>query len=101
MTGKLYTSIVENAEIKRGLFPPPGSNTLTKDGGGKAKAYFHAMLAREVFGGEGCEYKKAFDAAKTKAEKDGWATKIKNKLTKYVAFLLHFIFSLNSVFTST
>ncbi|KLO08241.1 hypothetical protein SCHPADRAFT_944633 [Schizopora paradoxa] len=80
LTWKLYTAIIENEDIKRGLFPPPGSNASTKDGGGKAKIEFQAMLAGEVFGGENCEHKAAFEAAKTKAEKEAWVTKIKNKL---------------------
>lgn len=84
LTGKLYAAIIENEDIKRGLFPPPGSNASTKDGGGKAKTDFHAMLAQEVFGEEGCEHKNAFEAARTPKEKEVWISKIKNKLAKSV-----------------
>ena len=82
LTWKLYTTIIENADLKKGLFPSPGGNASTKDGGGKSKAEFHAMLAAEVFGAEDSPFKAQFYRAKTKAEKEVWTRRIKNRLHK-------------------
>ncbi|KAH8115354.1 hypothetical protein DFH11DRAFT_1877111 [Phellopilus nigrolimitatus] len=81
-TWTLIAAILENELIKKGLFPPPGANASTKNGGGKVKTDFHFMLAHEVFGAEGCVYADAFLRAKTKKEKDVWARKIKNRMKR-------------------
>lgn len=87
MTWKLHTAITDNESIKRGLFPPPGANASTKDGGGKNKGDHYMAIAKELFGQKESPYKAAFDvamASSLKAEKEVWSTKVKNKINKWV-----------------
>ncbi|KAM5539999.1 hypothetical protein V8D89_006331 [Ganoderma adspersum] len=80
LTWALITRINENAKIKRGLYPPPGPNPSTANGGGKPKSDFHAELARALFENH-AKYGTQFEQAKSDPAKlSKWAGKIKNRM---------------------
>ncbi|KAG6838280.1 hypothetical protein C0991_000562, partial [Blastosporella zonata] len=102
----LLTTITESALYKNGLFPPPGSNPLTKNGGGLTKVEFQWMVAQDLFS-KYDEFEDALALAiiavkpenqKTRAGKTlagkyqgQWADKIKNCLTKMRKITLNVI----------
>ncbi len=78
LTCALITCINENVMIKRGLYPPPGPNPSTANGGGKPKSDFHAALAYALFKDHE-KYGAQFAEAKgDPAKLSKWAGKIKN-----------------------
>ncbi|KAH9903892.1 uncharacterized protein BXZ73DRAFT_111354 [Epithele typhae] len=81
LSHRLITSVIENKEIKNGLYPEPGPNPSMKNGGGKRKTEFHAKLATIVFADD-LEYGAAFNA-EVKADPKNivkWGLKVKNRL---------------------
>ncbi|KAJ7192712.1 hypothetical protein GGX14DRAFT_406094 [Mycena pura] len=80
LSQELLTQILENGDIKRVLFPPPGSNASTAKGGGKTKTASHWKLCLMVFG-DSPKYKAALKAAaKVPKDRIAYANKIKNRL---------------------
>lgn len=49
LSKQLIAAIIDNPNIKQGLFPVPGTNVSTAAGGGKKKAAWHCMLAEILF----------------------------------------------------
>lgn len=79
MCEQLITHIEENLNIKESLFPSPGGNASTQNGGGKTKTESHLALAVLMF--KHCKkYGKAFSRISGKKDEGLWAAKIKNKL---------------------
>jgi len=68
LSQELITEIYQDRSIKRALYPPPGGNPSTSQGGGKTKTAAHWDLCLKVFG-EKDEYKNVLAAAKTNKEK--------------------------------
>ncbi|KAE9387910.1 hypothetical protein BT96DRAFT_947992 [Gymnopus androsaceus JB14] len=87
----LLKELMDNPEIKQGLFPAPGTvgrdqegNPVTKSNS-RPKNEYYFMLAQAVFGDENSKYKDIFaNKAKDASGKDIWATRIKNKLEELV-----------------
>ncbi|KAJ6615737.1 hypothetical protein B0H10DRAFT_2220072 [Mycena sp. CBHHK59/15] len=83
LTWTLITGIEENEDIRRGLFPPPGSSK--RNGGGFPKKHFQFMLARICFENHP-DYSEAFKKCLTGSLKQQaklqktWFGKIKNRL---------------------
>ncbi|KAG6886608.1 hypothetical protein C0992_003181 [Termitomyces sp. T32_za158] len=48
LSEKLLANICEDAQIKQGLFPAPGANKSTKNGGGKPKTEFHIFQIEAI-----------------------------------------------------
>ncbi|KAF8149304.1 hypothetical protein K438DRAFT_2086789 [Mycena galopus ATCC 62051] len=69
LTQDLIARIIENATIKRALFPPPGPNASTAKGGGKTKSSAYWQLLQG-----------ALDAVSTTKDQTAWGNKIKNRL---------------------
>ena len=89
LTWSLISAINEHEEIKRGLFPPPGSTASTAKGGGKTKLDHQLALAKELFGYPESPHFESFSAAVgNRSEEKKWCHKIKNRLSKYVPFQL-------------
>jgi hypothetical protein len=65
--------------IKQGLFPSPGANVSTAEGGGKPKTDHHYALAVALFA-EHDTYQIAFNLATQPKQKAAWGKKIKNHL---------------------
>ena len=84
LTWSLIAAIEENITIKRGLYPPPGGNPSTANGGGKAKTDHYAELAKLLFTHHeksGAAFAPALADVKLMAQ---WGTKIKNRVKQYV-----------------
>jgi hypothetical protein len=97
LSWKLVNAITEDVNIKNGLFPPPGSNASTQNGGGKKKIEWCWKLAEILFKDDPT-YRNNFSevieanqpqnkvskAGKSRATKlrNEWAEKIKNRLAK-------------------
>ncbi|KAJ7149954.1 hypothetical protein C8R46DRAFT_1198545 [Mycena filopes] len=77
LTWSLVTAIGDDDDVRRGLFPPPGSG---KRNGELPKKHFHAILAKTLFESHPV-YKDAFAMAKTPKQQDVWTGKIKNRIT--------------------
>ncbi|KAL0056819.1 hypothetical protein AAF712_016568 [Marasmius tenuissimus] len=77
----IVSAIISNSVIKQVLYPSPGSNASTANGGGMKKTEAQQMVAEEVFG-EHPVYKEAFTKAKTPKQKEKWSLRIKNRLVK-------------------
>jgi len=75
----LITILEEDLIIKQGLFPTPGGNTTTLQGGSKPKTKYQWMLVKMLFEPH-AKYKEAFVQVKTPAERSVWVLKIKNCL---------------------
>ncbi|KAJ6629025.1 hypothetical protein B0H10DRAFT_1776702, partial [Mycena sp. CBHHK59/15] len=75
----LVSRIMESAEIKRALYPPPGPNASTAKGGGKTKVGSQWQLCLNLLG-EDPKYKEALAAVTTSKERTAYANKIKNRL---------------------
>ncbi|KAF9237305.1 hypothetical protein BU15DRAFT_7126, partial [Melanogaster broomeanus] len=45
----LITAITDDEKICQGLYPAPGGNVSTKDGGGKPKTFWQYQLAVAIF----------------------------------------------------
>ncbi|KAJ7434202.1 hypothetical protein B0H11DRAFT_1664722, partial [Mycena galericulata] len=75
----LIACIMEDRDIKRALYPPPGPNASTAKGGGKTKTESQWQLCLNLLG-EDPKYQEALDAVKTKKEQVAYANKIKNRL---------------------
>jgi hypothetical protein len=86
LTQDLIARIIENAIIKRALFPLPGPNTSTAKGGSKTKssAYWQLFL---LLLGDNPKYKAALDAISTTKDQTAWENKIKNCLQAYIRVL--------------
>ncbi|KAJ6479784.1 hypothetical protein C8R45DRAFT_1216264 [Mycena sanguinolenta] len=77
---ELIRHVMENANIKQALFPAPGPNASTKDGGGKTKAHAYWLLCKLLLGDDE-QYKEAIEKAENVAkERTCWSTKIKNRI---------------------
>jgi hypothetical protein len=76
----LITGIDDDADVRAGLFPPPGS---IKRKGGLPKKHFQWLLAQICFE-EHPQYSEAFKKAITPAQQKLWWGKIKNKVKVYV-----------------
>jgi hypothetical protein len=79
LTQDLIARIIENAIIKRALFPPPGPNASTAKGGGKTKSSAYWQLCLLLLG-DNPKYKAALDAVSTTKDQTAWGNKIKNRL---------------------
>ncbi|KZT21628.1 hypothetical protein NEOLEDRAFT_1073284, partial [Neolentinus lepideus HHB14362 ss-1] len=82
----LITAITDDSEIKQGLFPAPGANVSTSQGGGKPKADHYWALCIALFS-EHEDYRDHFarvNRGSTTSTKDRtlWGDKIKNRLRK-------------------
>lgn len=84
----LISAIMDDPEIKQGLFPPPGAKVSTKNGGGKPKTKHQRALCVALFTSHPV-YGPAFALIKTAKDKEWWVHKIKNRLKKYVT-TVHF-----------
>lgn len=87
LTDELLSQIGDDPTIREGLFPGCGSTPSTADGGGKKKTEFHAMLADLLFH-DHLVYGAAYASAVTAKEKAVWATKIKNRLKRYIQLFI-------------
>jgi hypothetical protein len=84
MCSTLVTEIGEDPFIKQRLYPMPGPNASTADGGGLEKTVAHGELAVILFTNHpvyGPEFAKAKGDTKKEAQ---WGIKVKNKLKAYV-----------------
>ncbi|KAJ7512117.1 hypothetical protein B0H11DRAFT_1898616 [Mycena galericulata] len=79
----LIARIMEDKDIKRALYPPPGPNASTAKGGGKSKVESQWQLCLNLLE-EHPKYKEALAAVTTKKERTAYANKIKNRLRAYV-----------------
>ncbi|KAJ7734192.1 hypothetical protein DFH07DRAFT_967741 [Mycena maculata] len=79
LTQALITCIMEDRDIKRALYPPPGPNASTAKGGGKTKTSSHWQLCLNLLG-EDPKYKEALAMVTTAKERLAYANKIKNRL---------------------
>ncbi|TFY76755.1 hypothetical protein EWM64_g7256 [Hericium alpestre] len=79
----LLAAITDNPAIKQGLFPSPGANVSTTNGGDKGKAEFHCQLASMMFSTHP-KFADKFALANTPKLKTVWANKIKNRLRNMV-----------------
>ncbi|KAJ3552890.1 hypothetical protein NP233_g12772 [Leucocoprinus birnbaumii] len=92
---KLLTAIESDSGIKNGLYPPPGSNSSTQNGGGKTKIEWLWQVAIAVFRNDtehGEQFETAYQAnlPKNKTSRDAkkkattlhqkWTDKIKSRL---------------------
>ncbi|KAJ7775996.1 hypothetical protein DFH07DRAFT_696726, partial [Mycena maculata] len=75
----LIACIMESADIKRALYPPPGPNTSTAKGGGQTKVGAQWQLCLNLLG-EDPNFKEALEACITTKEQTAYANKIKNRL---------------------
>lgn len=78
-TWKLVNCILEDAEVRQGLFPIPGANLSVAKGGSKPKSDYHWSLAHLVFGDDP-ELGQHINAGNV--DRKFWQLKIKNKLQK-------------------
>ena len=82
----MLTIIVEDAELRHGLFPGPG--TTREDGtpsNKHSKSEFEWTIAQRLFGNDE-KYAGTFaESTKTPKGRSQWTTKIKNKLTQLVS----------------
>ncbi|KAF8958631.1 hypothetical protein BDZ97DRAFT_1761996 [Flammula alnicola] len=76
LTWKLINSILEDGEVKQGLFPAPGANLSLSKGGSKTKSDYHWTLANLVF--EDTSLGSLITAKDV--DKKFWQLKIKNRL---------------------
>lgn len=78
MKWKLINAIRDDPSIRNGLYPKPGQNASTAQGGGKPKTEFYFALAIIMF-----KEHPAFNVEKmASVEKSSWADKVKNCLMK-------------------
>ncbi|KAJ8076151.1 hypothetical protein PM082_022136 [Marasmius tenuissimus] len=85
----IVTTIEDHKEIKQKLYPPPGANLSTADGGGNKKTVAHWQICEEVFS-EHPVYKDAFKAAldanpstpSGKKIRDSWSGGVKAQLRR-------------------
>ncbi|KAJ7724750.1 hypothetical protein B0H16DRAFT_1472156 [Mycena metata] len=75
----LLAHIYETAWIKQSLYPPPGPNASTTEGGGTPKTQAHWALALLLLQKDS-KYKDALKACKTPKEQLSVGNKIKNRL---------------------
>ncbi|KAJ6528403.1 hypothetical protein B0H19DRAFT_914342, partial [Mycena capillaripes] len=79
LSESLLTLIYESRDIKRALYPPPGPNASTANGGGKTKTAAHWQLCLKLFSGHP-KYAAVLAAVVTAKERTAYANKIKNRL---------------------
>ena len=77
LTWKLVNGILDDAEVKQGLFPTPGGNLSLLKGGSKNKSDYHWALANIIFEDDPVFGPKI--SAKD-ADRKFWQLKVKNKL---------------------
>ncbi|KAL0563408.1 hypothetical protein V5O48_018660 [Marasmius crinis-equi] len=83
----IVTAIQEKESIKKKLYPPPGPNASTADGGGNTKTVAHWEICVEVFSDHPL-YKEAFadalnaDEKSRKTLRDSWCGGIKSQLRR-------------------
>ena len=77
LTWKLVNGILDDAEVKQGLFPTPGGNLSLSKGGSKNKSDYHWALANIIFEDDPVFGLKI--SAKD-ADRKFWQLKVKNKL---------------------
>ncbi len=88
LTWTLINKLTDDDEVRESLFPSPGANRSTAQGGGKTKTEAHATLAAALFK-DHIEYGPAYRAdMAVKKEHAKWSNKIKNRLDKYVRLIL-------------
>jgi hypothetical protein len=75
LTWALYNAIIENEDVKQGLYPPCGANASTQKQGGVKKSDHHFIVAEEVFTGHPI-YGKAFEEPFAKDHRVVWSWKI-------------------------
>lgn len=78
----IVTAITDNDDIRRGLYPEPGANESTANGGGKPKADFHRLIVDEIFSNHD-EYGELYLShveAKDKKKLEAWFLKVKNRI---------------------
>lgn len=80
---ELMNAITDNPAIRQGLFPAPGKNASTQDGGGRKKMAFCWDLAVIVFP----EQAARISPKATAAEKKPLSMRIKNRLRQYVSYV--------------
>ncbi|KAJ6473749.1 hypothetical protein C8R45DRAFT_1103433 [Mycena sanguinolenta] len=80
LSQKLIAHIMENANIKRSLFPPPGPNPSTKKGGGTPKNVAQFQLCKLLLAGDSRYTEALAHAEKDAKERSNWSTKITNRL---------------------
>jgi hypothetical protein len=80
LTWSLLTALTDDPVIKQGLFPSPGANVSTAQGGGKKKTDHHYALATALFATHP-DYSAAFQLAQTSKQKSLWGLKIKNRIS--------------------
>ena len=81
-TWDLINNIMDDDNIRQGLFPDVGGNVSTGKGGGKTKAEWHEILAKRVFS-EHTQYGTLFArTANTTSGLKVWTLKIKNRIQK-------------------
>ncbi|KAJ7603361.1 hypothetical protein FB45DRAFT_1090526 [Roridomyces roridus] len=78
LSEQLLAEIIGDAGIKRALYPPPGPNPSTKNGGGQTKVASYFELCLRLFG-ENPKYKAALEHTRGEV-KTKYADKIKNRL---------------------
>ena len=83
----MITAISDDPEIKQGLFPSPGGNVSTQNGGGKPKTEHQWAICVALFKDHPV-YSTSFALAQTAKEKEKWTIKIKNWLKKYVVHII-------------
>ncbi len=79
--------ICETTSVWNGLFPKPGENMSTKQGGGTPKAAHHLKICEHLFSMHE-EYQDVFNSCTTSKLRGPWILKIKNKLKECVVILL-------------
>ncbi|KAG1726412.1 uncharacterized protein EDB91DRAFT_1086769 [Suillus paluster] len=79
-------AVTSDDTIRKGLYPEPGANASTKNGGGVKKMEHHWALCKVLFDGH-VEYGSAFEIAlgnlKEKGLRQAWVRKIKNRMQMY------------------
>jgi len=83
LTWSLVNVVTSDDIIQLGLYPEPGSNTSTKNGGGVKKTEHYWEVCKALFDGHE-EYGTAFSIVienpKQKALRQAWVRKIKNRM---------------------
>lgn len=85
---KMIGKIQDDPMIRQGLFPGIGAHSSSKQGGGKSKAHWHGLLAKDLFEEHpiyGPRYREAEELYKADRRNNakilnGYAERVKNKL---------------------
>jgi hypothetical protein len=81
----MVTAIGENEPYRNKLYPPPGQNQSTAEGGGLSKASIYWELFKLLWGNDYPKFVKYLQHGKAK-EREVITDKIKYPLTTYVFF---------------